>query len=1024
MTIRQSLSTTLLQTTSLEDTRGSWWRKWDLHVHTPASFHWKGRSYRSCKSEAEQVELTKEVIKAINTSDVAVFGIMDYWTFDGYLKIREALSQNPELCQKRILPGIELRIEAPTNFRLNIHVLLSDSLSIQQISDFKSRLRIKDADKRNLSNEGLVEWAKKLDDSKASEQGFNPIQQLSEAELLELGSMTAEITNVSFESALDSLPKNSYVVILPYASYGGIAKLDWKKQPASDLYFMRIADIFESRDQEDIDIINGFKNEKNQGFIDNFIKTMGGKGKPVISGSDAHNISNYGVFPSDRITWIKADTTFNGLRQVLNEPRERVYIGEVPPMLTRVRNNQTMYIRSLEIRKEESSSLDEVWFDKRILFNHGLVAIIGNKGTGKSALVDILGLVAGYNKEEHFSFLNKKRFRSSRNNKAKHFNATLEWESNTTDVRNLDSIANASIEKVRYIPQNFFESICNETDIKEESNFDKELESVIFSHVPDHEKINFPSLRLLINYKTAEINRAIDGLNADMRMTNRQIVDLEAQLTEQFKLELEAELRRKQRELQIHDLNKPTEVEKPSNTSLISQEIDRLQEASDALKKEVETIDKLLEGMHQKLAIVDKIINNIIGFEITHNSFQRNLSDDLAYIDVDFNDIVKIEIDKNRLENLKESIQGEIVVYNDEISKKKLNIRIIEDEIIQRKRDLENIDKEYYKYVSDLRVWEERRNEIIGDSTTTDTILWHEDKLNQISTSIPIQLIDKKELRNKILIDIIKQKRKIKEIYEELYKPVQEFIHNHHIVKERYNLNFEVSLKLKKDFYEIFLSNFKRNVIGNFQNHDDGLNILKELYDSCNFDTNEDIIKFIESIVGLIEDDKRRSGRFDRNKQIKTDIYDVYNMLYGIEYISPDYALTLENKKLYQLSPGERGILLLIFYLLVDNNSYPLIIDQPEENIDNQSVFHLLVPCVKIAKEKRQIIMVTHNANLAVGCDAEQIIYANIDKENGNEIQYVCGSIENSTINRILVDVLEGTWPALSKRESMYHKNT
>ena len=72
--------------------------------------------------------------------------------------------------------------------------------------------------------------------------------------------------------------------------------------------------------------------------------------------------------------------------------------------------------------------------------------------------------------------------------------------------------------------------------------------------------------------------------------------------------------------------------------------------------------------------------------------------------------------------------------------------------------------------------------------------------------------------------------------------------------------------------------------------------------------------------------------------------------------------------------------MLLIFYLLVDNDDIPLIIDQPEENLDNQTVYKLLVPSIKEAKNRRQIIIVTHNPNLAVVCDAEQIIHASIDK--------------------------------------------
>jgi len=100
---------------------------------------------------------------------------------------------------------------------------------------------------------------------------------------------------------------------------------------------------------------------------------------------------------------------------------------------------------------------------------------------------------------------------------------------------------------------------------------------------------------------------------------------------------------------------------------------------------------------------------------------------------------------------------------------------------------------------------------------------------------------------------------------------------------------------------------------------------------------------------------------------------ELYDYVFSLGYLSPIYNLKWNGRGLEQHSPGERGNLLLIFYLLVDQDDIPLVIDQPEENLDNQTVFRTLVPCIKDAKKRRQIIMATHNPNLAVVCDAEQI---------------------------------------------------
>jgi len=139
-----------------------------------------------------------------------------------------------------------------------------------------------------------------------------------------------------------------------------------------------------------------------------------------------------------------------------------------------------------------------------------------------------------------------------------------------------------------------------------------------------------------------------------------------------------------------------------------------------------------------------------------------------------------------------------------------------------------------------------------------------------------------------------------------------------------------------------------------------------------------------------------------------------------LSHLKPIYNLQWDGKGVELLSPGERGQLLLIFYLLIDRNSTPLIIDQPEENLDNQTVYKVLVPCIKEAKEKRQVILVTHNPNLAVVCDAEQIICVKMDKKDNNTVSYATGAIENPVINHKIVEILEGTEPAFNVRKSKY----
>ncbi len=180
-----------------------------------------------------------------------------------------------------------------------------------------------------------------------------------------------------------------------------------------------------------------------------------------------------------------------------------------------------------------------------------------------------------------------------------------------------------------------------------------------------------------------------------------------------------------------------------------------------------------------------------------------------------------------------------------------------------------------------------------------------------------------------------------------------------------------------------------------------------------------------ESLYGFLENILAKMKDHD-GEQLSLQLADTgnakkfYDFLFSLEYFSARYELRLGGKNLNELSPGEKGLLLLVFYLQLDKENTPLIIDQPEDNLDNESIFSVLANCIREAKKNRQIILVTHNPNLAVGADAEQIIYVNLDKAADYKFSYECGSIENPRINLKVINVLEGTQPAFVKRRLSY----
>jgi ABC-type cobalamin/Fe3+-siderophores transport system ATPase subunit len=125
-----------------------------------------------------------------------------------------------------------------------------------------------------------------------------------------------------------------------------------------------------------------------------------------------------------------------------------------------------------------------------------------------------------------------------------------------------------------------------------------------------------------------------------------------------------------------------------------------------------------------------------------------------------------------------------------------------------------------------------------------------------------------------------------------------------------------------------------------------------------------------------------------------------------------------------RLSPGTRGIVLLLVYLAIDKQDLrPLLIDQPEENLDPKSVFDDLVPYFREARKRRQVIIVTHNPNLVVNTDADQVIVASAGAALDGKlptITYELGPLEQASIRDKVADILEGTRRAFVDRARRY----
>ena len=197
----------------------------------------------------------------------------------------------------------------------------------------------------------------------------------------------------------------------------------------------------------------------------------------------------------------------------------------------------------------------------------------------------------------------------------------------------------------------------------------------------------------------------------------------------------------------------------------------------------------------------------------------------------------------------------------------------------------------------------------------------------------------------------------------------------------------------------------------------------------------ESIRKFLKQVEGLFtKDGKTLTSQLKEKRYTEQDFY---NWLYSTRYYNISYSIKFNGIELNNLSPGLKGVALLILFLELDKeDKRPILIDQPEENLDNRSVYHTLVRYFRDAKKRRQVIIVTHNPNLVVNTDSEQVIVANFDRgleRQNSRIFYVSGSLENTFkddsaeivlekqgIREHVCEILEGGEEAFEKREKKY----
>ncbi len=1010
-------------------TKGSEWRKWDLHVHTPLSIdqHYGGDTDEAWEKYISDLEDLPE--------EFSVLGINDYIFLDGYKKVLEYKNKGRLNNIDTILPVIELRVDKFGNVgdkawkKINLHIIFSNEINAETIeSQFLNAIQVgyqltpidDNIDNINfngvITKESLTDLGQKIKDSSSIE-------------------ITDSCLKVGFRNFTHSYEKVKEVLESSHYFKDKYLKAVGKTEWDSMRWDGSISDKKTMINEADFVFISTDNTENYQKALEKLKNE--GVNSNLLDCSDSHSYSNK-IEEKDRIgnsmTWIKANPTFKGLQQAKMDFNERIFIGNKPEVLIRVRDNRTKYIKSLHIDKIEGYSYTKgKWFGNiDIELNSELTAIIGNKGSGKSAISDIIALLGNSHKEKHFSFLHANKFRKGK--LSENFQAELTFQSGENFKDTLDNnIKVSEVERVRYLPQNYFEELCNDL---EGEGFEKALKNVVFSHLEDADRLGTNSFDELVSLKINSIEKDIEIIIPKIDDINREIIALEEKKHQSYKATIISKLKLKYKELLNHIKNKPEKIYKPNNSSEPDEKYKKLIEEISVLKKTLNEKEELLRAKKQEKQIrllsiteLKELLSDISRITKSIEDFKSEKEDIFNKHHLKINDLVKFSSDLKQLETLidnhkKSILEIDKMIFDEENSTGlEIDISTINSSITTMEKELSEPEQNYRKYLAVFSEWKEHVKKLIGTKTEYDTIKFYMAEKKYLKNDLINDIANKREERINLSLQIYDKKFEVVSVFKQLKETIDNAISRYDELLANYDITIEATFKLE-GFEKDFLSHIQQNKMGSFYGTDEGRIKLRELLEEKDFDDREVFKDILNSFILYLEKDFREDERYkDKDREIAEqvkDVYKLYDYIFNLSYLVPNYELKLDNKGLVELSPGEKGALLLVFFLMLDKEEIPLIIDQPEDNLDNQSVYRLIVQFIKNAKKRRQIIMVTHNPNLAVVADAEQIIYTEIDKQDKNKFSIKSGAIEDETINKCILDILEGTRPAFETRRKKY----
>ena len=413
--------------------RGSVWRRWEPHVHTP------GTVLEDRFPKDKGWELYLDALEAV-TPRLQAIGVTDYCITRSYERMREEKAKGRLKDCEVLFPNVELRLKIGTakgNF-VNIHLLASpeDPNHVEEMNRFLGRLSFTAYDDEftctpsDLARLGQRAHHRELDEEAALKHGVTQFK-------------------VSLDNLLHTYRSIDWAQENIVIAVAGTADGTSGVREAADTTLREEIEkgahaVFASSlKQRDYWLGNGAAS------VAELHERYGGP-KPCIWGSDAHDLGRVGKPDEDRFCWLKGQASFDTLRQACRVP-ERAYVSPAAPSWTA--GSQVID----QVRIENA-----LWVKTPVLdLNAGLTAVIGGRGSGKTALVDMIAAGCGSYREskENPSFLARAKEYLSESR------VVLKWSNGeASQKRALDAPVDRSsdaYERARYLSQQFVEDLCS-----------------------------------------------------------------------------------------------------------------------------------------------------------------------------------------------------------------------------------------------------------------------------------------------------------------------------------------------------------------------------------------------------------------------------------------------------------------------------------------------------------------------------------------------------------------------------------